>query len=297
MTNPFTEETGIKVNLVGTADLAKVRAMQLTGKVEWDIYLDGGTVLASGSKQGFWERLDPSIFELKQLVVRPTIDVATYEIYAAGIMWDPKRYGPGKHPANFAEFFDLKRFPGRRAMRPVPDGALEIALLADGVAPKDMYPLDLDRAFRALDRIKSNVVWPVATPQSVSFVQTGEVDFSITYANRAKATTAPGGGVPLAFSLEQNVLNTGAVAVLKGARNKEGAMKLIAYMLRSEVEVRLERQAGNIPVSKNAASMFSAEDRKWQPDLNNSSTVTISSEYWADNFDAVSRRFKEWIMT
>lgn len=128
-------------------------------------------------------------------------------------------------------------------------------------------------------------------------MQTGEVDFSITYANRAKATLLRAVGVPLAFSLEQNVLNTGAVAVLKGARNKEGAMKLIAYMLRSEVEVRLERQAGNIPVSKNAASMFSAEDRKWQPDLNNPSTVTISSEYWADNFDAVSRRFKEWIMT
>ncbi|MCK1676769.1 ABC transporter substrate-binding protein [Bradyrhizobium sp. 150] len=293
---PFTEETGIKINFVNAPDLSKIKAMQLTGNVEWDIYLDGGTVLASGSRQKFWEPLNPSIFDSGDLVVPPKDDFATYEMYAYGIAWDPKKYGPQKHPGNFAEFFDLKKFPGRRSMRPIPDGTLEIALLADGVAPDRMYPLDLDRAFKVLDRIKSVTVWPIATPQSVSLVQTGEVDFSITYANRVKATNDPGGGLPLAFSFEQNALSTGAVAVVKGAPNKEGAMKLIGFMMRPEVEARLEARAGNTPASKKAAAMLSAEDRKWRPDLTKSNNLTISSEYWADNFDAVSRRFKEWVI-
>ncbi|MCK1671692.1 ABC transporter substrate-binding protein [Bradyrhizobium sp. 150] len=294
---PFTEETGIKVNFFGAPDLAKVKAMLLTGNVEWDIYVGNGTSLASGSKQGFWEKLDPSILELKDLTVPPTSDFATYELFAMGITWDPKKNGPGKYPTNFAEFFDLNKLPGRRSIRPVPDGTLEVALLADGVAPKDMYPLDLDRAFKTLSRIKSNAVWPLTPPQTVSLVQTGEVDFGLTYSNRVKTTNDPGGGVPLAFSFEQNVFNTSSFAVVRGAPNKQNAMKLIAYMLRPEVSARLVEQVGTIPVSNKTMALLSPEARKWQPDLSNANCVVVNSDYSADNYDTVARRFKEWILT
>ncbi|WP_128971603.1 ABC transporter substrate-binding protein [Bradyrhizobium tropiciagri] len=293
---PFTKETGISVNVAPGPVLAKVKAMLLTGNIEWDLYTDTGAVLASGSKQGFWEKLDSSILEMKDLAVPPTSDYAINEISAVGITWDPKRCGSGRHPVNFAEFFDLKKFAGRHAMRPFPDGTLEIALLADGVAPKDMYPLDVDRAFKALDRIKPSVVWPATTPQSVSLVQAGEVDFGMTYVARAKTTNGPGGGVPLAFSFEQNVFATSGYAVVKGAPNKENAMTLIAYMLRPEVQARLEDQAGNTPTSKQATSMLSTEARNWQPDLSNPNSVMINSQYWADNMEGAARRFKEWIM-
>ncbi|WP_050425878.1 extracellular solute-binding protein [Bradyrhizobium tropiciagri] len=218
---PFSEETGIKVNMIPAPDLAKIKAMLLTGNVEWDLYTNTGARLASGSKQGFWEKLDPSILELKDLAVAPASDYIANEIFTSGIAWDPKKYDSGKHPVNFAEFFDVNSFPGRRGMRPLPDGTLEIALLADGVAPKDMYPVDVNRAFKVLDRVKSRTVWPPTTPQTVSLVQTGEVDFGWTVAARAKATTGPGGGVPLAFSFEQNVFATSGYAVVKGAPNKK----------------------------------------------------------------------------
>ncbi|MCP3419870.1 ABC transporter substrate-binding protein [Bradyrhizobium brasilense] len=297
VTSPFTKETGIQVKFVNAPDLAKVKAMLLTGNVEWDIFEGSGTWLASGAKQGFWEKLEPAILELNDFAAPPTSDYATPQLFAQGITWDPTKYGPGKHPVTFTEFFDLRKFPGRRSMRPYPDGTLEIALLADGVAPKDMYPLDLDRAFKALERIKSNTVWPPASPQSVSLVQTGEVDFSITSSNRAKTTTDPGGGKPLAFSFDQNVLNTSSFAVIKGAPNKENAMKLIAYMLRPEVEARLADQVSTVPVSKKAASLLSVEARKWQPDLSNPNNLVVNSEYWAGNFEAVTSRFKAWVLS
>jgi putative spermidine/putrescine transport system substrate-binding protein len=294
---PFTEETGIKVSFVPAPDLAKIKAMLITGNVEWDIYNGNGTWAASGSRQGFWEKLDTSAFDLKDLTIQPTNDVVTLDLYAAGIAWDPKKYGPGKHPVNFAEFFDLKKFPGRRCLRKNPDAALEMALLADGVAPKDIYPLGVDRAFRVLDRIKSSIVWASATTQTISLVQTGEVDFGYTYNNRVKATNEPGGGVPLAFSLEQNLIFTEPFAVLKGAPNKESAMKLIAYMLRPEVQARMDDQLGFLPVSKKAVPMLSADVRKWHPDLSNPNSVMMSNEYWAEHFEAVSSRFQEWLLS
>lgn len=293
----FTEETGIKVNIVPVPELARVKAQLLTGNVEWDVFTGPGSTTAVGSKQGFWEKLDPSLFDLTDLAVPPKSDRVTWEFYAQGIVWRPDKYGPGKHPTNFAEFFDLKAFPGRRALRNTADYVLEVALLADGVAPKDIYPLDLDRAFKALDRIKPSIAtWVATTPQTISLVQTDEVDFGFTFSNRVKATTEPGGGKPLAFSFEQTTFYSEDMAVVKGAPNKENAMKLVAYFLRPEVQARVMNQAALIPVSKKAVPMLSAEIRKWQPDLGQPNSFMVNNEYWANNYEAVSRRFKEWIL-
>jgi len=205
--DPFTKGTGITVTIVpAPLDLAKIKAMQITGNVTWDIWNGQGTSAASGSKQGFWEEQDHSLLDLQDLVVQPTKDVTWFESYASGIAWDPAKYGPGKHTSTFAEFFDVKKFPGRRVLHPFADGNMEMALLADGVAPKDIYPLDVDRAFKVLNRIKSSVVWARQTPQLISLLQSGEADFSYAYPNRVKATNEPGGGKPLAFSFEQNLL-------------------------------------------------------------------------------------------
>ncbi|WP_128943037.1 ABC transporter substrate-binding protein [Bradyrhizobium zhanjiangense] len=295
---PFTEETGIKVIFAPVVDLAKIKAMQLTGNVEWDIVVIAGTGAAAGAKEGLFDELDiSSMLDLKDLSVLPTKYIVTFDSYACGIGWDPKKYGPGKHPVNFAEFFDLKKFPGRRAMRPSPDGTLEIALLADGVALKDIYPLNVDRAFKALERIKSNVAWTATAPQTVSLVQTGEVDFSITYNNRVKATNEAGGGVPLAFSFEQNLIFPDPLVVPKGAPHKESAKKFLAYLLRPEVQARLEDETSQTPVSKKALTMMSIEARKWLPDMNNPNNLLVNSAYWADNHEAVWPRFQEWLRT
>lgn len=296
--NPFTEETGIKVNFVPTPELAKVKAMLLTGNLEWDVINVDGTTAGVGSKQGFWEKLDPSMFDAGDLVIPPASDYVAWDFYTAAIAWDPKKYGPGKHPTNFAGFFDVKTFPGRRAMRPAPNGTLEAALLADGVAPKDIYPLDLDRAFKVLGRIKANIAtWPATASQSISVIQSGEIDFTITYTNRVKATNDPGSGTPMACSFEQNLLYPDALSVLKGAPNKENAMKFIAYFLRPEVQARLCEQVGGVPISRKAATMLSADARKWQPRMGDPNNLFISSEYWTENYEAVARRLQEWILT
>ncbi|MGY3488000.1 putative spermidine/putrescine transport system substrate-binding protein [Bradyrhizobium sp. USDA 4011] len=295
---PFTKETGINVEFVPILQLDKVKAMQLTGNIDVDIFLNTDVNTASGSKQGFWEKLDPALFDLNDLEISPATDYVTFEVAGNCITWDPKKFGDGKHPKNCAEFFDLQNFPGRRAMRgTVVMGALEIALLADGVAPKDVYPLDLDRAFRSLSRIRSHLVWSATPPQDISLVQSGEIDFGFAGNNRILATNRPGGGTPLAISFEQNINLGDALAILKGAPNKENAMKLLAYYMRPEVQARLFELLGTCPVSKKASTMLSPEIRKWQPDLNNPNNVMVNSTYWAENFESVNRRFQEWRMS
>ena len=62
-------------------------------------------------------------------------------------------------PASWADFWDVKKFPGKRALRKGPKYTLEFALMADGVAPKDVYKVlagkdGQDRAFKKLDELK-----------------------------------------------------------------------------------------------------------------------------------------------
>lgn len=295
--DPFTKETGIKVKIVPWPGIDKVKAMELTGNVDIDIWLAAASKTASGSKEGFWDKLDPAVFDFQDMAIHPASDYVGYEIYSQGIAWNPARYGPGKHPSTFAEFFDLQKFPGRRCLFKTPDHTLEMALLADGVAPKDIYPLNLDRAFKSLERVRSNAVWGTTTTQMISLVQAGEADFSFSINNRVKATAEPGGGVPMAFSFEQNIIGVDCLAILKGAPNKENAMKLIAYYLRPEVQARLCNLVGLTPVSKRAATMLSPEARKWQPHLNNPNNVVINGDYWADHYEAVNHRFLQWLLT
>ncbi|MCT2581260.1 MULTISPECIES: ABC transporter substrate-binding protein [unclassified Mesorhizobium] len=297
--NPFTEETGIKVNVVPAPDLARVKAQQLTGNIEWDVFDGSSTEGATGSKQDLWEKLDLSMFDAGDLATAPNEDFIPWGLYTGGIAWDPNKFGPGKHPSTFAELFDLEKFPGRRTLfLNAPSWNLEIALLADGVPPKDIYPLDLDRAFKMLDRIKPSIPsWPPTSTQTISLVQNGEVDFCCTFANRVKATNEPGGGLPLAFSFEQNLLDAEVLTVLKGAPNKANAMKFVAYCVRPEVQARLNNQLGGTPVSKKARPMLSAEVRKWQPDFDSPVNLFIDVPYWTDNSEAVTARFKEWMLS
>lgn len=293
---PFTKETGIKVNFIPAPGLDKIKAMELTGNMGLDVHQLPGSQAAFGSKEGLWEKLDPSIFDLQDLAVPPATDMVAEYLYTEGIGWDPKKFGSGKHPTNFAEFFDLKKFPGRRALQKRPDPTLEIALLADGVAPKDIYPLDLDRAFKSLDRIKSSVAgWASTTTQTISLVQTGEVDFSITYTSRVKPSTEPGGGVPLGFSFDQVMLFKAMSMIPKGAPNKDNATKLIGFIMRPEVQARLNNQVVLTPVSKKGQQMLSPDAKKWQPDLSNPNHLVSNEQYWADNYESVNRRFQDWL--
>ena len=101
----------------------------------------------------------------------------------------------------------------------------------------------------------------------------------------------------MAFSFEQNLIYPSDLAVLRNAPNKENGMKLVAYFLRPEVQARVESEAGTIPVSKKASTLLTSEVRKWQPDMTNPNNLVSNSDYWADNFEKVSARFKEWIQS
>lgn len=294
---PFTKETGIGVTVVDTPDLAKVKAQVMTGNVEWDVFDAPGAMGAGGSKEGYWEPLDPSLFDAADMSIPITKDLMPFYTFAGGIAYDPKRFPDGKHPTTFAEYFDAKAFPGRRTFRNRISETLEAALLADGVSPSRLYPLDVARGFKMLDVIKPDVVkWVESTPQTITLLQTNEADFSYSYASRVKTTRAAGGS-PMDFSFKQTLNGLEYLAVLKKAPNRDAAMKFVAFAMRPDRQAAVMELLGNTPVSKKAFPMLSAETRKWLPNMESEQNVLMNDAWWSDNLDKLTRRFKEWSLS
>ena len=63
LVKPFQQEFGVEVTVIDTPDLAKVKAQQMTGNIEWDVFDAVGAPGAQGSKAGYWEPLDPAMFD------------------------------------------------------------------------------------------------------------------------------------------------------------------------------------------------------------------------------------------
>lgn len=292
---PFTAETGISVEYVSGPDLAKVKAQVENKYVEWDIFDAVGATAYAGAKENLWEPIDPKVVDPSRFA-RPVPNsqlVPTY-IYAGGIAYDPART---KSPArDLTELWDVKNFPGRRGLRTRASETLELALLADGVPASQLYPLDIDRGFRALDQIKSHVKkWFDQTTQGITLIQTNEVDYTYTYANRVKA--AKDSGVSIEFSFGQCVNATNYYAIPRGCPRKEAAMRFLEYITRPDQQALMANKLAVMPVTKGAESKISEETRRWMADFTNPKNIFVNDEYWRDHFVELDKRFKEWILT
>src|ERR1035437_10116667 len=185
--DPFEKATGIRVvSVVREAQpVAQFTAMVETKNYIWDV-----TTLALGS--------DIPILEARGLLEPIGLKAAEFpgmmpgsvrenwlgvDVYSTVIGYRSDKFGTNR-PQNWADFWDVKKFPGRRGMRSNPLDTLEEALMADGVPIDKLYPLDVDRAFRSLDKIKPQVAWWTSGAQSAQLIQSGEVDMICAWNGR-----------------------------------------------------------------------------------------------------------------
>ncbi|MHB0773878.1 ABC transporter substrate-binding protein [Bradyrhizobium sp. 1.29L] len=288
---PFTAETGISVEFITGATTAKAKAQVASNNIEWDIF-DAATYY--GEKEGLWEPTDTKIVDPSRFVQKPpSFAVPTFS-YAGGIAYDPSRT---KRPANdFPALWDIVSFPGRRVLRTWATEMFELALLADGVAPSELYPLDVDRAFKSLNRIKPYVhKWVAEVTQTITLIQTNEADYSYAYAHRVKA--AKESGVSIDFSFDQCIIQMNYCAVLRGSPRREAAMRFLEFVTRPSQQALIANRLSMLPTTQGIEHLVEDEARRWVPDLKSPKNVVFSAEYWGDHFFELDKRFKEWMLT
>lgn len=233
---PFERETGIKVNLIIAPDdpLAAVQAQVESGNIEYDLVICRyDNTLQDPS---VWEPIDRSIVHSDDLVYDEQIGdlYVVNEITGFPILAYSTTTFPDDHPETWADYFDVEKFPGPRGMMNIGlTSALRVpvmALLADGVAAEDLFPLDLDRAYAKLDELKPDIrVFWTSFSQSQDILRSGEVVMTPMADGRALQLLYGGSAVGVSFN--GFVQGSGTWCVPKGAPNKENAFKLLQFML------------------------------------------------------------------
>ena len=292
---PFTKETGIVVRLVDNADLARMKAQVVSKRIEWDVFDSVGPQITAGASDGLWEDIDKKIVDRSDLIAPGGESFMGTYLFAGGIAFDPKRFPEGKHPVTFKDFWDEKTFPGRRCLRPRISETLEMALLADGVAPKDLYPLDVERGFKALDRVKPLVKkWAETTPQTITLLTSNEVDFSYSYISRVRPAQIAGSSVSISTAQTLNSLEY--LAVAKGSPNREAAMRYLAFCIRPDRQAAFAETLFFSPNSRKGFDASTPAARAYMPDMNNPANAVVDDMWWADRYSALQKRFTEWLL-
>ncbi|NOJ45352.1 ABC transporter substrate-binding protein [Bradyrhizobium archetypum] len=226
--DPSAKKLGITINQDSIPDAWPAIKTQVgSGKPIWDVVDTPTGYCLRGGEQGLIEKLDfskiPNAAAMPEAYRTPYS--ASYEFYSSVLAYSQKTF-PQNAPNSWADFWDVKKFPGRRALRNHPIATLEAALMADGVAPDKLYPLDVDRAFRKLEEIKPHItVWWTSGAQSAQLLNDGEVDMVMAWNGRVSAVAKEGAKVN--FTYNQGILQSTSLCILKGAPNLDTAVKFL----------------------------------------------------------------------
>ncbi|APG86921.1 ABC transporter, periplasmic spermidine putrescine-binding protein PotD (plasmid) [Sinorhizobium americanum CCGM7] len=261
--DPFTRDTGIQVVLV-PEDHAKLLASIKIGQPEADITgIPGGALKGWVNKEAV-EETDYSFFGKDTLAGMPEQMKNKYGVGAllssTVVAFNTSKYpAGGKQPKNWVDFYNVKDFPGKRALpkceKILDGGLIEGALMGDGVSPDKLYPLDLDRAFNKLAEMKPNVGrWWVAGADAPQSLISGEVDIAAAYNGRI--FSAKKEGAPLELSWDQSLLQLDYWVITKGSPNKENAAKFLAYISQAKPQADFAEAISYGPVNNDAYKLL-----------------------------------------
>lgn len=288
---PFAAASGINVAMDGPTDYGKFKAMVESGNVNWDVVDVEGDFAYKAAKDGLLETIDLS--KLKGLDPRFASPNSVGSFYYSFVLGYNKSTFKGTAPSSWADLFDLKRFPGKRTLyKWSAPGVLEIALLADGVPANKLYPLDVDRAFKKLDTIKSQIVWWSGGAQSQQLLASGEAPIGMFWNGRVNALQQS--KAPVGMSWKQNLTAADMLVIPKGSKNKEAAMKFLAYATGPEAQAKFASETGYAPINLQAKSKMSPEAVKALPDQYGASQINLDMRYWAEHRDEIAKRWYAW---
>lgn len=296
---PFEKDTGITVHDDSTLSYAKVQTMVRAGHVTIDVI----------PAEGFWavqqcgkllQPIDTKIVNLGSIdpALKQSPCAAPLLTYTSSVFYKKDAYPSGSTPSGCRDFFDVNRFPGKRAISSVavPNAALECALIADGVPKDKLYPLDTERAFRKLETIKKNLVFWDTGSDSAQLMTTGEVSMILAWNGRAYAAIAEQ-NAKFAQSYGESITHYDALVVPKGVKDTATAMKLVDYMMDAKRQAYLTTLIPYAPSNRDAKlTGLSPTLRDFLPATNPKlarGVIVQDQKWWADNADAVSKRWQQ----
>jgi len=309
--DPYTAQEGTKIvseNYSG--GIAEIKAQVEAGNVTWDVVdLEKADVIRA-CDEGLLEEIDPADLpngDNGASAVSDFVPGGLENCGVANIVWakiiayDESQFAGKKAPSTLLDFFNTKDFAGKRGLNKTPKVNLERALIADGVAGKDVYDVlsteaGVNRAFAKLDTIKDDIIWWQAGSQPVQLLADGEVSMTSAYNGRIYGA-AEDEGKPFKIIWDYQFAELDFFSIVKGTKNLDEAMKFLKFATDTK---RLADQTNYISYAPARKSSIALVSDKMMPHMatapaNFTNAIPVDHSWWADNQDELSERFNAWL--
>lgn len=301
--DPFTASTGIKVVDESMPLASRIKAMVDNGNLEFDVVqTDLLTLLSLEGMGEYFEVIDYSKLSPAAIAGIPDLvklqKAIGYYYWSYNIGYRTDKF-PNGAPESWADVWNVEKFPGKRTLASADGGqypSLEFALLADGVAKDALYPIDLDRAFSSLGKIKPAVAkWWSSGSEVIQLYTSGEVSTGSVYSSRV--LTAKLEGAPVDISWNQGQASLDYLMIIKGAP-LDDAYKLVDALLQVEPSVDIFNQYDGGPANADVLKGLKEGRAPQLPSYpaNLDKMYVQDSKWWAENLSAVIERFQEWVL-
>ena len=296
---PFHEATGVDViSLSYDGQTTELDQMSKTGKTTWDVIQVESRTLELGCRDGLFEKLDFSKIGSKSDFIPGAVSDCGVGVFAwsMALAYDAEKVKGA--PKSWADFWDLKKYPGKRGLRRSAKYTLEIALLADGVAPADVYKLlatkeGVNRAFRKLDRIKRDTIWWQAAADPALYLADGFFVMTSAYTlwiDREQQRRN------FRISWNGSLYDVDSWAIPKGTPKVSDAYQFIAFASKPENQKVLSEQMAYGPTNTKALPLLAPDLVGTLPSAaaNLKSALKVDTAFWIRHGEALEKRFDAW---
>ncbi len=296
---PFEKAEGVTVHDDTTLSYAKIQTMVDAGNVTVDVI----------PAEGYWavqqcgkllEPLDKSIVDLDGIdpALTQSECAAPLLTYETALYYNTDTFSGSDTPQGCKDFFDTERFPGKRAVysSPLPNAVIECALIADGVAPDELYPADIERAMKKIESIEDDLVFWNSGADSAELMVAGEVAMILAWNGRAYAAIGEE-NARFAPAYGEAFLVYDAAVVPKGVSDPQLAMKLVDFMMDPQRQAKLTTLIPYGPAHTEAKlTGLPPKLEEFLPETNpklKQAMIVQDQQWWAENADAISERWQE----
>ncbi len=298
---PFSDVTGLSAAAVTwEGGMDALRDQLKAPDNAWDLILADPDELATGCSEGLFEKTDwAAVGGKDHYQLWGVSDCGVGAMIANVVLaWDKDKFPV---TPTWADFWDVAKYPGKRGLRKSERGALEIALLADGVAPADIYKTlatkdGVDRAFQKLDQLRPYIVWWHNGAEAAKILGSGDV----------LMTSAPSGAIATAartdsrnFGIQwtSSLYDVLSWAIAKGTPDLRVAQQFLYFIGLPAIEARLVRQSGLVGPAKGLNEGLPPEIQAISPanPPNMTSALRVDAGFWHDNLAKLRPRFDAWL--
>ncbi|MGN6307520.1 MAG: ABC transporter substrate-binding protein [Mesorhizobium sp.] len=297
---PFEAQTGVKVNeSLSDGSIGKVRSQIASGHIEWDIAQTDLGNMTIGCSEGLFEKVDLSGLPTDDLLPNAVSECGIASEFSGTVM----AYNADaikEAPTSWQDFWNTEKFSGKRCFRKNSETLL-FALLADGVAPDQIYKVldteeGVERAFKKLDEIKSDIVWWESGTQQIQNLLSGECSIGSTWNGRVADAAASGSNLKLVWEAGF-YLQWDSWTILKGSPNKDAAKDFLKFALDAQRQAEFMKHITYGVANKKAYPLIPESLRNQMPTTEEhlKHAVTSDAEFWLRAGDDLNARFQDWV--